>query len=79
MDTTEQDRAAPSPAKRSGMALTMLALLLFAAPQLTSTSEIGGVATATLGWIALAGGWVLLIAGIVIRTRRFRAPTGSDS
>ncbi|NCP12556.1 MAG: hypothetical protein GW858_00125 [Sphingomonadales bacterium] len=66
-------RAAPSPAKRGGMALTFLALMLFASPQLTGRSEIGGLATATLGWIALAAGWVLLIAGIVIRARRFRA------
>ncbi|TXC73713.1 hypothetical protein FSZ31_02985 [Sphingorhabdus soli] len=69
-------RAAPSPAKRGGMALTLLALMLFASPQLTGRSEIGGLDTATLGWIALAAGWVLLIAGIIIRARRFRALAG---
>ncbi len=71
-------RAAPSPTKRGGMALTFLALMLFASPQLTGRSEVGGLATATLGWIALAAGWVLLIAGIVIRARRFRALSRPD-
>ncbi len=69
-------RAAPSPTKRGGMALTLLALMLFASPQLTGRSELGGLETATLGWIALAAGWVLLIAGIIIRARRFRALAG---
>lgn len=87
METTEEGRAAmrarlraaPSPAKRGGMALTLLALMLFASPELTGRSQVGGVATSTLGWIALAAGWVLLIAGIVIRVRRFRALTRSES
>jgi len=62
-------RAAPPPTRRGGMALTLLALVLFASPQLTGRSELGGVETATLGWIALAAGWVLLVAGIVNRAR----------
>ena len=74
MDTPEDPngakaRAAPSPTRRGGMALTLLALVLFASPQLTGRSELGGVETATLGWIALAAGWVLLVAGIVNRAR----------